>query len=134
MDSQMIQQQIEQTTRAFMNDLEVLVRQAAIQGAIMALGGETLPVVSGPVPVLIDGRPTLSKKSGKKRDPKVLAALVAQVQVHIEQHPGHGIEKIARDMKRKTSELTLPIAKLLASKRISKKGEKRATRYYPSKK
>jgi hypothetical protein len=44
---------------------------------------------------------------------------------------GDGIETIAKDMKRSTTELELPIAKLLATSRIYKTGAKRATRYFP---
>jgi hypothetical protein len=72
-----------------------------------------------------------STKSGKKRDPKLLAALVEELHRHITKNVGDGIEIIAKDMKRSTTELELPIAKLLATSRIYKTGAKRATRYFP---
>ncbi len=71
-------------------------------------------------------------RKGQKRDPKDLAKLVSIVEAHVKQHPGEGVEHIAPHLGVRTKEITLPIAKLLAGKKISRKGKKRATRYFPA--
>ena len=54
-----------------------------------------------------------------------------QVGNHIKSNPGQGVEQIAKALGTSTKELTLPIRKLLGDKKITSKGQKRATRYFP---
>lgn len=70
-------------------------------------------------------------RPGQKRSPEVLKALEEQIYKYLEEHPGVGVEQIGKDLGASTSELTLPIHKLLKEKRIRRKGQKRATRYFP---
>jgi ABC-type nitrate/sulfonate/bicarbonate transport system substrate-binding protein len=49
----------------------------------------------------------------------------------IKGHPGNGVEAMAKAMGVQTKELALPIAKLLKSRHIKKRGQKRATKYFP---
>ena len=78
-------------------------------------------------------KPGAGGKPGKgaKRDPADLAALTDSIAAHIESNPGQGVEQIAKALSTTTKELTLPIRKLLADKKIFSKGQKRATRYFP---
>lgn len=71
-------------------------------------------------------------KPGQKRNPKVLADTVKEVDQYIQAHPGQGVEEIRMALNRTTAELTLPIQKLLAAKAITRKGQKRATKYFPA--
>jgi hypothetical protein len=68
-------------------------------------------------------------KPGEKRDPKILEALVESLYTYVKEHPDERIEKIAEGMKMSTRELNLPLRKLIKSKRVTKKGLKRATTY-----
>jgi hypothetical protein len=69
---------------------------------------------------------------GAKRPPAELAALVEKLGSYIKSSPGQGVEAIGKALSTRTSDLTLPIKKLLAGKRIRSEGQKRATRYFPS--
>lgn len=130
-------QDIEARVAAFVADLEGLVRQAALEAVRAALVGELAPApqaapaakpaASKPAPKAAPGKPA---RKGAKRDPKVLEKLVEAVKGHIAQHPGEGVETIAKHLGTSSKDITLPITKLLASKAITKKGEKRATKYY----
>ncbi|MFO0759505.1 MAG: hypothetical protein U0359_23640 [Byssovorax sp.] len=57
--------------------------------------------------------------------------MTEQVFNHIKSNPNQGVEQIAKALGTSTKELTLPIRKLLADKKITSKGQKRATRYSP---
>ncbi|MFN7700833.1 MAG: DNA-binding protein [Deltaproteobacteria bacterium] len=134
-------QDIEARVAAFVADLEGLVRQAALEAVRAALVGELAPApqaapaekpapaASKPAPKAAPGKPA---RKGAKRDPKVLEKLVEAVKGHIAQHPGEGVETIAKHLGTSSKDITLPITKLLASKAITKKGDKRATKYYPA--
>jgi hypothetical protein len=71
-------------------------------------------------------------KKGQKRDPNDLAALVERLFDFIKANPGRRVEQIKDKLGLKTSELSLPIKKLLAGKRITSKGVKRTTTYSPA--
>ena len=71
------------------------------------------------------------RRAGEKRSPVLLAQVTDQVGNHIKSNPGQGVEQIAKALSTTTKELTLPIRKLLGDKKITSKGQKRATRYFP---
>jgi DNA-binding NtrC family response regulator len=138
---------------AFVNELSDLVRQAALEAVAAALKkGEV------PTPVRKAGRPAKAaapveiqeekkvstrtrsraaapkgakRRAGEKRSPQILAQVTEQVFNHIKANAGQGVEQIAKALGTTTKELTLPIRKLLAEKKITSKGQKRATRYFP---
>ena len=66
-----------------------------------------------------------------KRPPEEIAALTEKLWDYIKANPGLEIEAIGKALATPTSELTLPVRKLLASNRISCEGERRGTRYSP---
>ncbi|WP_437481534.1 DNA-binding protein [Sorangium sp. So ce1014] len=80
------------------------------------------------------GRPARAakptRKKGEKRSKEELAAMTQKVLEHIRANSGQGVEQIAKDLGTTTKELTLPIRKLLVEKKITSKGEKRATKYF----
>jgi hypothetical protein len=71
------------------------------------------------------------RAKGEKRDPADIVALVEKLARYIATNPGQRIEQINKSLGVPTSELTLPIKKLLAKKRIKTRGHKRATTYWP---
>jgi DNA-binding NtrC family response regulator len=71
------------------------------------------------------------RRAGEKRTPQQLAQITEQVFNYIKSNGGQGVEQIAKALGTSTKELTLPIRKLLADKKIGSKGQKRATRYFP---
>lgn len=137
---------------AFVSELSTLVHQAALEAVRAALGDAKAPVAKAsrapkaraaakPAPAAKSAakRPAApakpaaarGRKKGQKRDPRDLAALVERLAGYINANPGQRIEQINNALGVPTKDLTLPIKKLLAGKRISSKGEKRATTYSP---
>jgi DNA-binding NtrC family response regulator len=112
--------------------------------------GRPRKVAAAPAPVVEEkkapgrprGRPAKSasaaaasaaakRRAGEKRSPALLAQVTEQVFNHVKSNAGQGVEQIAKALGTSTKELTLPIRKLLADKKITSKGQKRATRYFP---
>jgi hypothetical protein len=135
----------------FVNELSALIRRQALQAVEEVLKkGESV----GLAPARKPGRPPKvaagveaekvrakgrapkpvvapKRKAGEKRTPQQLAQITDQVYNYIKSNGGQGVEQIAKALATSTKELTLPIRKLLAEKKIGSKGQKRATRYFP---
>ncbi|MFO0686913.1 MAG: DNA-binding protein [Sandaracinus sp.] len=138
--------EIARRINAFVAELDALVRQSAMDSVSRAFGaGASSPRVSStsprrsapaaaaaPTSAPASGLRLPRLKKGQKRDPKDLERIVAAVRDHVKAHPGEGVEHIAKHLGVATKEITLPIAKLLDAKTITKRGVKRATRYFPS--
>jgi hypothetical protein len=80
-------------------------------------------------------KPAAAKKApkrepGAKRPPAELAKLVDRLGEYIKANPGQRMEAIAKALGEPTKDLTLPVKKLLAAKRIRSEGQKRATEYF----
>lgn len=69
------------------------------------------------------------RPKGQKRTPEALALKGEEVFALIKRHPGLRIEQLAERSGMSTNEMSLPIKKLRAAKRITTLGEKRATTY-----
>ena len=74
------------------------------------------------------------KKRGGRRSAEDIAALQASVLAHIAANADQRLEEISAAMGVPSKELKRPIANLLESGEVTKKGEKRGTRYSPAKK
>jgi len=116
---------------AFASELVALVRASAVE-----VVGETLAGIVGSL-----GGPSSSRNGrrasrpsarakGAKRDPAVLAALTDKLEAFIKKNPGKRIEEIGQALGTPTKELVLPVRKLVAAKKVSTKGKKRATKYF----
>jgi hypothetical protein len=136
-----LDQQIRDRIETFVQDLSSLVRQSAVHAVASALGqgmptrrGQGWPRANGAQGLLSTGRGGLgragSRRKGEKRAPEQLAALVDKLYAAIKGKTGQRIEEIAGTLGVTTKELTLPAKKLIAEKRVSTKGQKRATRYF----
>jgi hypothetical protein len=137
-----LDQQIRDRIETFVQELGSLVRQSAVQAVASALG-DGAPIRRGPGRPRANGlggllgggrrgpgRPAGGRRKGEKRAPEQLAALVDKLFSSIKSKPGQRIEEIAGTLGTTTKELTLPARKLISEKRVSTKGQKRATRYF----
>ncbi len=135
--------EIERRIASFVADLDGLVRTAALEAVQAALGGKA-PVAKAPAAVAPKAAPAVksastkasapkAQRKGGKRDPQDLAKLVDAVAAHIAKNSGQGVETIAKYLGVSTKELALPIIKLLDAKKITRKGQRRGTRYFPAK-
>lgn len=143
--------EIERRIASFVADLDGLVRAAALEAVHAALGGTAaiaktaraaaakkapkVATTTAPPAKPASTKAAAPKVRGKgaKRDPKDLETLVDAVRTHISQHSGEGVEAISKHMGVSTKELALPIIKLLDAKKITRKGQRRGTRYFPAK-
>lgn len=72
------------------------------------------------------------RPKGDKRTPDEMAGLMERIYEFIKGRPGEGAETIAKLLGVETGEMRLPTKKLITAKRITTKGQKRATRYFPA--
>ncbi|MFO0586746.1 MAG: DNA-binding protein [Polyangiaceae bacterium] len=149
-----VETQLKSRVDSFVAELSELVRKAAIEAVQSALkgGAAAAPGVAkaagkkrGPAaaaaPVAAPkaaakapkaaAAPAASKrKAGQKRSPDEITKTTEKLLAYITKNSGQRIEEIAKGVGNSTKELTLPVKKLLNEKKISAKGEKRATRYF----
>jgi hypothetical protein len=123
----------------FAEELSVLIRESAMETVRDALGGvsgagrrgagRSRPPALAPAPRGLGRARALSK--GAKRAPEEIERLTGKLADYIKGNPGQRIEQIADGMGTHTRELNLPAKKLLATKQIKTRGQKRATTYFP---
>ena len=72
-----------------------------------------------------------SKRSkGAKRAPEEIKQTTEALLAFVKSHSGQRIEQIAKAMKVTTKDLALPAKKLLATRKLKTRGQKRATQYF----
>jgi DNA-binding NtrC family response regulator len=130
---------VEQRIKEFVDELQALVRRAALAAVEDALGGEkTETSKPGPrkAPKQRVAAAAAAKKApaklGGRRSPAQLSRTVAELKSQIAANPGQSIEQIASALGTKTRVLALPVKKLIAAGDIRKEGVKRNTRYFPA--
>jgi hypothetical protein len=81
----------------------------------------------------------INKAKGKKRDPALLTKLMESIHKYVSSHSdevdakgnkGVSIEVLSKALEASSKDLTLPMKKLIKEKKITTKGQKRATRYF----
>ncbi len=114
---------------AFVEELSELVRQAALAAVSEALGGAAKPRAEGRGKT---PRPAKRAK-GAKRSAGELESLSERVLEFVSENPGQGAQQIARELGLGTKDLVLPMKKLLATGSVVSKGQRRATKYFRTK-
>ena len=127
-----VDSEIETLVATFVADLTALVRASALNIVSDALAGQSVPQGGGKRRgAARGGAPAAGRRpKGAKRDPEDIAALTESLASFVKKTPGQRIEQIGKALGTPTKELTLPMKKLIAAKRISTKGQKRATTYF----
>jgi len=119
---------------AFVDDISNLIQQAALESVEQALAGaSTIPGRRGrgaraAAPAF--AALAQNRKKGAKRTPEELEQLIKKLHSYIAKNPGQRIEQIAQGLDISTKELNLPAKKLISEKKLSTKGQKRATTYF----
>ena len=119
---------------AFVDDISNLINQAALESVEQALAAaSSIPGKRGrgarsaaPVSISL----SQSRKKGAKRTPEELEQLIKKLHGYVAKNPGQRIEQIASGLDISTKELNLPAKKLISDKKLSTKGQKRATTYF----
>jgi hypothetical protein len=127
-----IESEIEARVSAFAAELVAIVRASALEVVQEALGDAVTPraVRGRGAAVAAAPKAASGRGRGAKRDPEAIEALTNQLAAYIKKNPGQRIEQIGKELDIPTKELALPVKKLLGAKRISTKGQKRATTYF----
>jgi len=119
---------------AFVNDLSSLIQEAALESVEQALAeASTIPGRRGRTARAAATSfvsLSLNRKKGAKRTPEELEQLIKKLHGYIAKNPGQRIEQIAQGLDISTKELNLPAKKLISEKKLSTKGQKRATTYF----
>jgi hypothetical protein len=128
-----VESDIRSRVEAFVEEITSMIRTSALEVVSEALGeGGSRPAARGgraraaAAPVVSSGR----RAKGAKRDPRLLQALTDKLGDYIKKNPGLRIEQIGKALGTPTKDLALPVKKLIAGKKISTKGQKRATTYF----
>ena len=126
-----VQAAIQLKTRTFVEDLTELIRQAALRSVEHALELDRRPSTRPP-PGMGTARTPELRTHGKRirRSATSLADIAERLYGEIEARPGQRIEHIARNLGVSTKSLARPAKMLIASSRITTKGQKRATQYF----
>jgi hypothetical protein len=133
-----IEQQIQKLVADFVADITALARADALKAVGDALGGLGSAKAVKPAKAprgRRGGKPTKAAapaaESGKKRSAAQLQNQAKKIVDAVKQQPGIRADQLSAALGVPTRNLALPIKKLLAEKALSKKGQKRATAYYP---
>ena len=130
---------IRSRVETFLQEMRSLVRQVALASVEDVLSGASdrrrAPGRRGATAKRRPGRPRkvvararLAKRG--KRTGEQVEALASRVLAHVKANPGDRLEQIGKGLRMATKELKLPIAKLLATKRVKTSGRKRGTKYF----
>ncbi len=132
----------------FATDLERLVRTAAVQAVTSTLGGSSgAPAVASKkkpgrqptaVTVAKPAAPKLAGQRTKRGTPRVrrsaddIARAGEQVAAYVKANPGSNAEKIKAALKIPSNQWSLAIGAALDSKKVTRRGIKRAAIYSPA--
>lgn len=131
---------IRERVDAFVADLEGLIRDAIRTRFAEALGdapvaarrpgrpAKAAPAAAAPAAPARAGK----RKKGQKRSPAELKKIQETLFGFITKSPGKRIEEINKSLGTTTADLSRPLAKLIAGKKVRRQGEKRASRYFPT--
>jgi hypothetical protein len=123
--------QVRELVDDFVSKLELMIRRTALEQVASALGEAAGPrrrpgrkpgagkQAAGPH----------GAKGGGKRSPEDIDAMAAKLLAFVKSNPGKRGEQIAAALKTDVGTMRLPMQKLIASKKIKTKGQRRGTTY-----
>lgn len=132
MSSTSLDREIRSRIEDFVSRLSGLVKAAAVESVREALGAAD-STARRPVPARAAMRPVVTGTRGAKRG-KRSSELVNKsaelVLAYVKAHQGQRLEEIGRGLKVGTKELKLPVSKLVAAKKLKRRGQRRGTKYF----
>jgi hypothetical protein len=135
----LLSSRIKQSARIESFVLQMLVRTAAIDAVVTALGqnGPTArpprparPPAAAPATKATAGNLAFKRRKGGKRSPEQLAKIDDAIVSFVKASPGQGVEAMGKALGVPTNDLKLRVLGLVGSKKIKKTGVKRATKYF----
>lgn len=126
-----IDEEVREAVEAFVEQLKGLIQRAALESVQSALnGGHSSSRRGATRPPAQSALRSEGYEASAKRSPAELAALIKKLHSHIARHPGQRIEKIGAGLGVPTKALVLPVKRLISEKKVTTKGQKRATTYF----
>jgi len=129
-----IDDEILEAVESFAEQLKDLIQRAALESVQAALHGNSSSPQRGSKRSVAASAASVPVAQGyevsSKRTPAELTALIKKLHAHIAKHPGQRIEKIGAGLGLPTKALVLPVKRLLSQRKLSTKGQKRATVYF----
>jgi hypothetical protein len=128
-----LREQIFQATSNFVAAVQQLTEQhtaQVLQETFSSLGGSKPRATSSTATTVAAGA---SRSRGAKRGPDELEHLSKRFVQFVQDNPGLRIEQINKQLGTTTTELALPIRKLVSSGDLTVKGQKRSTTYFAGK-
>jgi hypothetical protein len=127
--------EVERLVREFTSKLEQVIRaqvvaeiDSAVRAAVQGIGGQVRASRGRAGAKIVS-----AKIGGAKRTPEQIAKTASRLLTFIAANPGQRAEQIADGTKISTSEMALPIKRLLAEKKIKASGVARGTTYVAAK-
>lgn len=124
-----IDDELFEVVESFVEQLKGLIQRAALESVQTALNGQAGSGRGSKRP-LSRALATLQHETNSKRTPAELAALIKKLHSHIAKHPGLRIEKIGSGLGLPTKALVLPVKRLISERKVTTKGQRRATVYF----
>lgn len=112
-----IEDQIQERIEAFAAEITALIKTAALDAVREALAPQ----------VRTNGQRTTSSK----RTPEQMAGDKERLAAYVTDNPGSSMETIAAALNSTSKNLHRPMAQLLKSKDLRRRGQRRASRYFP---
>lgn len=135
--------QISEAVERFVEELTVLVRQAAIASVAEALGAQATPTAApGRGRKKVAGRKAAGRKkapgrkaagrkaAGGRRSSADVESSASDMLAHVSANPGSSIGDVAKALGTTSRDLRLPAQKLIEDGKLRTTGQKRGTRYY----
>ena len=124
-----LSRQINELVARFVEEVAELARELAHARLVGALGGEPAPSSRRPLPAPAR---RVEVATGGRRSAEEIEGLRRRLLAHVTAHPGQRIEEIKVAIDATTSQLAVPLQKLIFADLVRSEGERRATRYFPA--
>jgi hypothetical protein len=122
---------VREAVESFVEQLTELIQRAALESVQTALNGGSAPSQRGSSREFSRASVASERhQPGSKRTPAELAALIKKLHAYIAKNPGQRIEKIGTGLGVPTKALVLPVKRLISERKVTTKGQKRATLYF----
>ncbi len=121
---------VREAVELFVEQLKALIQRAALESVQTALNGGSRSSQRGPSRRSTALIAPQRHETGSKRTPAELALLIKKLHAYIAKNPGLRIEKIGDGLGVPTKGLVLPVKRLIGERRLTTKGQKRATVYF----
>ena len=136
MSNQALNQDLRTLVDDFTNSLTLAVRRSVLEHVVAAMGGGDIPIpyrakISG-AKKRGPGRPRAAAKAarGGKRSPEQVEAMGAKLLSYVKAKPGQRADQIARVFHSEVKTIRLPMQRLLATKKLKTKGQRRGMTYF----